>query len=534
MNARDASDEGPIWLVNLPSTPRQRWSALGVTAALFLGFAILAPFAARPLPRIDAFIPALEAMVVVTDLITAVLLFALFSIYRSRPLLVLANGYLFNALIVIPHALTFPGAFSPTGLLGAGLQSTAWLWVFWHFGFAVTLLSYAVMKTKNRAGDAVQASPLASIGWSIVLVVSLVCGLTVLAIAGDDRLPRLFLDTTRPSRLGHYEAITMIVICSMAPIVLWRYRHSVLDQWLIVTSCAMVLEMVFTALFTNPRFSVGFYAGRSFSLVTSTIVLAVLLGETTRLYARLARANMMLQRERHNKLMNLEAMLASVSHEVKQPLGAIVLTGGAGLRFLGHPQPDLDGARSALRSMVDNGQRASEVLDNLRTLFGRTTQAKEPVDMNVVAQEALHHLRSDLRAHGVTTRAELTSELPLVMGHRGQLREVILNLVHNAIEAMDAVTDGRRVLHLRTQQEEDSVILAVEDSGPGIDPTQTETMFDAFVTTKLNGMGLGLAISRMIVEHHGGQISASPAHSRGVVLRVVLPAGTLPLEAVHD
>src|SRR4029078_10655827 len=159
-----------IGLIDLLPTSEQNRSALAVVAVLLLALGIVAPFAGTPLPRFAGFIPFLNATILVTDLITAVLLFAQFSICRSRALLVLANGYLFNALIVIPHALTFPGAFSPTGLLGAGLQSTAWLWVFWHLGFTVALLCYAVMKTRNRAGDVVQASPLASIGWSIVVV----------------------------------------------------------------------------------------------------------------------------------------------------------------------------------------------------------------------------------------------------------------------------------------------------------------------------------------------------------------------------
>jgi signal transduction histidine kinase len=534
MIERDGSDDTERWLVDLPPTSRQRWMALGVAAVLLLGFAVLAPFAAVQLPQSDAFIPVLEAMVFVTDFITSVLLFALFSIYRSRALLVLASGYLFTALIVIPHALTFPGAFSPTGLLGAGLQSTAWLWIFWHVGFPAAMLAYALLKDRKSDKSDLQASALPAIGWSVAIVVGLVCGLTWLATAGDEFLPRLFLDRMRPSMTGHYTAIFMIVLCAIAPAVLWPRRRSVLDQWLLVVGLAFILEMAFTALFVNPRFSLGFYAGRSFSLVTATVVLAVLLAETTRLYARLARSNMLLQRERNNKLMNLEAMAASFSHEVKQPLTAIVANGGAALRFLGHARPDLDEARSALKSIVDDGHRASQVFDNLRALFGRTGREHKPIDVNEVARAALGTLRSDLMDHDVTSRAELTPELPLVMGHRGQLQEVIVNLAHNAIDAMDAVKDDRRLLQVRTEHHDGNVILAVEDSGPGIDPEKLDSIFDAFITTKPNGMGLGLAICRMIVEHHGGQLFASPAQPRGAVFRVVLPVGTSRVTAAAD
>jgi signal transduction histidine kinase len=473
-------------------------------------------------------------MVFVTDLITSVLLFALFSIYHSRALLVLAGGYLFTALIVIPHALTFPGAFSPTGLLGAGLQSTAWLWIFWHAGFPAAMLAYAWLRSPKRKKLVVQTPGLPAIGWSVVIVVTVVCGLTWLAIAGDEFLPRLFLDRTRPSLTGHYTAISMIGICAVATAALWPQRRYVLDQWLMVVGLAWILEMAFTALFINPRFSLGFYAGRSLSLVTSTVVLAVLLAETTRLYARLARSNMMLQRERNNKLMNLEAMAASISHEVKQPLAAIVMRGGAALRFLGRERPDLDEARLALKGIINEGRRASQIFDNLRVLFGKTGRAHEPIDVNEVTREALRTLRSDLMDHDITTRAELASELPLVMGHRGQLQEVIVNLVHNAIEAMDTVKDNPRVLQVTTEQHDGKIILAVEDSGPGIDPQKLESIFEAFVTTKPNGMGLGLAICRMIVEQHGGELFASPAHSRGSVFRIVLPAGTGRVTAAAD
>jgi C4-dicarboxylate-specific signal transduction histidine kinase len=143
--------------------------------------------------------------------------------------------------------------------------------------------------------------------------------------------------------------------------------------------------------------------------------------------------------------------------------------------------------------------------------------------VNEVTREALRILRSDLMDHDITTRAGLASELPRVMGHRGQLQEVIVNLVHNAIEAMDSVKDNPRVLQVTTEQHDSRIILAVEDSGPGIDPQKLESIFDAFVTTKPNGMGLGLAICRMIVEQHGGELSASLAHSRDSLFRIVLP-----------
>jgi C4-dicarboxylate-specific signal transduction histidine kinase len=251
------------------------------------------------------------------------------------------------------------------------------------------------------------------------------------------------------------------------------------------------------------------------------------LGEISKARTReLAKSLDMLQRERNNKLMNLEAMAASIGHEVRQPMGAIASNAGAALRFLARAPPDLEEARSALNRIVRDGHRAGEIFDNIRALFGKAERRQEPIDVNELATGVLQALREELTDHNITTHVELTSELPPVMGHRGQLQEVLINLVHNAIEAMAAIKDDRRVLQVRAGHHDgNAIMVAVEDSGPGINPKQLGSIFDPFVTTKPHGMGLGLAICRMIIERHEGQLSASPAHPRGCVFRVVLPAG---------
>jgi signal transduction histidine kinase len=161
----------------------------------------------------------------------------------------------------------------------------------------------------------------------------------------------------------------------------------------------------------------------------------------------------------------------------------------------------------------------------LRALFGSINQGQEPVDVNEMILGALRSLRGELDVHGVTTRIELTSELPPVMGHSGQLQEVILNLLRNGIEAMDTVKGGNRVLRVQTAHNgRDAIAVAVEDTGPGIDPKKLDGIFDAFVTTKPQGMGLGLAICRMIIERHGGQLTASSnGNCGGALFQFVLP-----------
>jgi signal transduction histidine kinase len=521
------TDVAGKWLADLPPTARQSWSAVAVAAVALIAFGAVAPFSGKPLAEFNIFFPSLDAIVFVTDLVTSVLLFAQFSISRSRSLFALACGYLFTALIVIPHALTFSGAFSRDGLLDANIQTGSWLFIFWHVGFAAALLAYAVLRDEKLGKPISNAPTLPMIGWSVVSVLGLVCGFTWLATEGVRLLPPIILDKTHISPLVIYPISFAMLISATALAVLLARRRSVLDQWLMVVILVSILELAFSGLLPTVRFSVGFYAGRVFSLVTSSIVLIVMLAETTWLYARLARSNAMLHRERNNKLMNLEAMAASIAHEVNQPLVSIMLDGEGALQFLGRTPPNFGEAVSAVKNIVDASLRATQVFKNIRMLFGKAELEKERLDMNRLTLEVLRALKSDLEGHGIETSVELVSTLPPIMGHKGQLQEVIINLVHNAIEAMDSV-DRLRVLKIRTELNAgDAITVAVEDTGPGLSSEKADAIFDAFVTTKPHGMGLGLAICRMIVERHGGQLSASSADACGAIFRIILPQAKL-------
>ena len=519
-------DTAVTWL-DLPPTPSQTRWALAVTAVVLAGFAAVVPIADRPLTQLNAFFPSLDAIVFVSDLVTAALLYAQFSISRSRALLALATGYLFTALIVIPHALTFAGGFSPTGLLGANIQTGSWLFIFWHIGFSAGLLAYAVLREECFAAHVFRGRPLPAIGWSVAGVVGLVCALTWLATAGATLLPPIILDDQRRiSPIVVYPISFAILLALGALLLLLRRRRSVLGLWLMVVALVAILELAFSGLLASIRFSAGFYAGRTFSLLTASIVLIVMLAETTRLYMQLARSNAMLRRERDNKLMNLEAMASSIAHEVRQPLAGIAASGGATLRYLKKSPPDLQNAEATVSRMVGASHRANDVLESVRGLFGKGEPHKAPVDINDVIAEAVRVLQPDLDSHKVETRLALDSGLPPVSGHRGQLQEVVINLINNALEAM-ASADGLRVLKIRTQPTARGAEIAVEDTGPGVSPEKAEGIFDAFVSTKQNGMGLGLAICRMIVERHEGELSFSAANPRGAIFRVVLPRSRL-------
>ncbi|HKA76158.1 MAG TPA: MASE1 domain-containing protein [Pseudolabrys sp.] len=258
------------------------------------------------------------------------------------------------------------------------------------------------------------------------------------------------------------------------------------------------------------------------------LVLAALFAERRSNEAYLAHSNIMLERERDNKLMNVQAATATMAHEVKQPLTVISLKGQAAQQLLKHAQPDLEKVRLALVSIVANSHRASQLLNNTRALFANADKGHDSIDVNKIALQVLRLLREQLKAHGVMTRVEFASDLPLVVGHKGQLQEVVINLCQNAIEALRAIKDGPRILQLRTKRHgDDAIVVEVEDSGPGIDPADLNSIFDAFFTTKSDGMGLGLAICRMIIERHGGRLSASSDGTNGSLFQVILPTREL-------
>jgi signal transduction histidine kinase len=528
MQVRRETEGAGTWLVeSLPPTRGQTRAAIGVAVAATVGFAAVAPFAGAPLMELNAFFPALDAIVFVIDLVTAVLLFAQFSISRSRALLALASGYAFTSMIVVPHALTFAGAFTQNGLLGANAQTGSWIFIFWHLGFSAALLAYAALK-QDKGTKPVSLSPVRAIGWSVATLLVLVCALTWLATGGATLLPPLIVDETRISSIVIYPISFTMLVSAAALAILWTRPRSLLHQWLMVVALIYIGELAFSGLLPSVRFSAGFYAGRVFSLATSSIVLIVLLEETMRLYLQLANSNARLQRERDNKLMNLEAMLASVAHEVRQPLTGIATSGGATLRFLRQQPPDLVKAEAAVNRMVEASYRADRVFDNIRNLFGRIEVRKGRVDLNNLVLEALRGLEPDLESHRVEPRIRLASGTLIVTGDRGQLLEVIINLVQNAIEAMDEV-DGRRILKVSTELNgTDAITVAVEDTGRGLSPEKAEMVFDPFVTTKPHGMGLGLAICRMIVERHQGQLEVAPANPHGAIFRIILPQTNLP------
>jgi signal transduction histidine kinase len=291
-----------------------------------------------------------------------------------------------------------------------------------------------------------------------------------------------------------------------------------------VAICMVISEMALVASGLTVRFYLGWYVSRTLAVAVSTVVLIVLLSESMRLHAALSRANLMLERERKNRLMNVKAATSSIVHEVRQPLAAITASATAARKWLEKVPPDTDEVKPLLENIERAGFVASEVLATVPGLFQDADHEQQPIDVNNLALETLKILRGELHNHAVKTNTELASELPLVMGRRVQLQEVILNLVQNAIDAMDSNNVDRRTLKVRTKPDgAKAIIMEVEDSGPGIEAERLGGIFEAFVTTKPHGTGLGLAICSRIIERHGGRLTASSDGRNGALFQIVLP-----------
>jgi C4-dicarboxylate-specific signal transduction histidine kinase len=225
---------------------------------------------------------------------------------------------------------------------------------------------------------------------------------------------------------------------------------------------------------------------------------------------------------RVNRVATMGELTASLAHEVNQPIAGAITNAHACLRWLSGDAPDLEEARAAARRIVRDGTRAADIISRIRLLFQKRTLERELVDVNEVIREMIVLLRSEATQYSISVRTELTADLPQVLGDRVQLQQVLMNLILNGIEAMKDV-DGTRELALRSQRTEDEQLLVtVRDTGKGL-PPQGEQVFDAFFTTKPQGLGMGLSISRSIVESHGGRLWAADHSPRGATFSLTLP-----------
>jgi PAS domain S-box-containing protein len=215
---------------------------------------------------------------------------------------------------------------------------------------------------------------------------------------------------------------------------------------------------------------------------------------------------------------------ASIAHEINQPLAAIVTNASSALRWLTNRTPDLGEAQTALRRIVSDGHRASEVIGSIRAMFKSGQRENAYYDVNALIREVLALVDGELETNKVVAQVELSEGIPKILADRVQLQQVVLNLMMNAIEAMGSVQNGARILGVNSElRDARDILITVKDSGPGIDPQNIDRIFDRFFTTKSNGMGMGLSICRSIVEAHNGRLWAEPDVRPGSVFRILLP-----------
>ena len=530
---REPAPDRQSFVSTLPAGPGERRLALVTVLASAALFVVAVPLAKVPLSPVLAFIPIYQSALVVNDLITAVLLFGQFAILRSRALLVLASGYLFTALMASVHGLTFPGLFAPTGLLGAGPQTTAWLYMFWHAGFPLVVVGYALLKERDRA-----AAPAAWPPWSAVLAVVAVVtaaagGLTLLATHGQATLPAIMAGQ-------HYTAAMRLVVscvwalCLLALVILWwRRPHSVLDVWLMVVMSAWVFDIALAAVLNAGRFDLGFYAGRIYGLLAASFVLGVLLIEHGRLYARLVTAHAGERRERELVQLrtaeltavnqDLEAFSYSVSHDLRAPLRAVrgyvtILEEDFGTRLDGEP-------RRLLGVIQDRASRMEQLIEDLLAFarLGRQRLALTSVPLDDLVRQSVEDLRPACDGREVAFNVE---PLGRVEGDPALLKQVLVNLLANAVKFTrtrhPAVVEvGRRT------ETEGAAAYYVRDNGVGFDRARAEKLFGVFQRfhspAEFEGTGVGLAIVQRVVERHGGRVWAESAPGEGATFYFTLP-----------
>ncbi len=287
MTDLDTGEQRGVFLATASATRLERPVAVAIAVAALAVFIVVVPFVRTPLAQFPAFIPAYEGALFFIDLVTAVLLFDQFARLRSLGVLALASGYLFDALIIVPHALSFPGAFAPTGLLGAKDQTTAWLYVFWHGGFPLFVIAYALLR-RHEAGKVRRAGP--AIAAAALAVALLVIALALLATRGHDWLPVVMQggDYSPLVRKGISPAVWLLTLAAAA--ALWRRDQRVVDLWLMLVMWIWLFDIALSAVIGSHRFDLGFYAGRIFGLIAAGFLLATLVVEMARMQAGAIRA----------------------------------------------------------------------------------------------------------------------------------------------------------------------------------------------------------------------------------------------------
>jgi signal transduction histidine kinase len=520
-----AADEFPLAITAMPIDATQRRVALGVMIAVLLIDLASAPFAYQPVAHVDSFLPVLQSVLCILHLITAVWLFSQYSIWPRFATLALASGFVFSGLFAFEETFAFPGAYVANALIGDGLNTAPWLFALWHTLFPSMAIIYAL--TKDAKGVLPSSkSPMVNIVIAVACVFAVTALLTWLVLISSAYLPKILASSTQLTEAATYLVIYMWLLNSAALAVLFLRRRTILDLWLIVTLFAWWPMFLVPMYFTVARFSIGWYVAHCLAVLASSALLAVLMSEVIRLYARLASSIGLLRRERAERLASVEAATSAMAHEIRQPLSGMANMGAAGLNWLKRTPANIERVGECLNAMIDATHRAEEIISGIGGLFRRAPNERTMVQLNDVCREVMRLAQHEILGNGISVRLRCNEDLPLIRADHTQLQQVILNLVRNAIDAMNCRPPGERRLRLWTSFDRKSgVSLCVRDFGPGVSDEDRQRIFEPFYTTKANGMGLGLAICRTIIEEHGGTLRLVETNSHGSMFEIVLPVG---------
>jgi signal transduction histidine kinase len=517
---------------------QERIVALLVVLASAATLLLATPFARMPLGVLAPFIPAYQSALFITDLITAVLLYGQFARDRSIAIMVLASGYLFDAFIIVPHTLSFPGLFAATGLFGAGSQTTAWLYVFWHGGFAVFILAYAILARYcgawrvARTGVALAAGTL-----GVLLLVALVTMLTTL---GHDWLPVVIQngDYSLLVQKGISPAICVLSLGAVA--ALWpQRRRSVIDLWLMVVLSAWICDVMLGAVVGSHRYDLGFYAGRAYGLLSASFLLIVLLIESNKLQLELIKSREALAKAQHFEA--ISQLTGGVAHDFNNLL--MMITGALDI-ILRHPN---DAARVTKwgQNALGAAGLGSKLTQQLLTFARRQVSRPQTVNVNKLLTDFDPLIR---QAAGPNIRVEfaLSPVLEPVRIDPAQFEAAILNLIVNARDATPS--NGQITIETRNAsvaeasghgnrkdlRPGDYALIAVRDTGVGMNPEIATKAIDPFFTTKEVGRGSGLGLSQVygFAKSFDGSLTIDSEVGSGTTITIYLPKSSEPLAEV--
>jgi len=514
----------PLVIAEMPITARESRIAFGVIVVLFIAVAIMGPLATVSLEHVNAFVPVLQTVMCVVDLITAAMLFGQYSIRPKSSLLAVASGYVLSGSFAFLQTLAFPGAYSASGLIGDGVNTAAWLFVFWHASFDLSVLVYIFTKDVDDGDRPLIGSSVGTIAVTVACLFAAVVGLAWVATAGTGHLPALYIGKTKQTPFASIMDAFLWSFSALVLLLLVIRRRTILDLWLIVILLAWWPNFILPIFVTVVRFTLGWYISRVLALMSSFTLLVVLLTETSELYGRLANTILLLRREQSDRLMSVEAATSAIAHEIRQPLTGIAMMSSAALRWLGRaePSPELEKVRGCLKSIEGASDRAEQIIKSIRDMF-QQTPSRTMFDVNDIIIEALALVQQDVQSEGISVRTGLENNLPQITADRMQIQQMVFNLLKNGIDAMRGVPGDRNLVILTGFDGKSVVSLYIQDSGTGIDPKHQNKIFDPFFTTKSAGTGLGLSICRSIVESHGGSLRLAKSGPDGSSFEVSLP-----------